>query len=140
MTKTCSKCKEEKGVNEFNKNKYGKYGLQHYCKSCLSAFKRNSYDYEKSKNRIILSKYKLSMEQVENLYIAQEKKCKICNIEYPSVSKHKGLYIDHCHTTGKVRGLLCTKCNGLLGACKDSVDLLKSAIDYIVNSKRNDAI
>jgi hypothetical protein len=134
MTKICSKCKVDKELDEFNKNKYGKYGLHHYCKSCLSNFKKNSYDYVKSKNRTLLSKYKLNMQQVENLYIMQEKRCKICDIEYPTVSKHKGLYIDHCHNTGKVRGLLCAKCNSLLGSCKDSVVILKSAIDYIINS------
>lgn len=135
MKKVCSKCKEEKQLTDFHKNKVGKHGVHHYCKSCNSVQKKSSYNYVKSRNRGILNKYNLTLEEVENLYIIQDKKCKICNIEYLSVSKHGGLYIDHCHTTGKVRGLLCSKCNMLLGASNDNISILKSAINYIVDSQ-----
>lgn len=43
-------------------------------------------------------------------------------------SKH---IIDHCHTTGKIRGLLCTNCNNMLGKAKDNVEVLKKAISYL---------
>ena len=46
-------------------------------------------------------------------------------------TKHYGLYIDHCHTSGKVRGLLCHNCNLIVGHAKDDTDLLKSAILYL---------
>jgi hypothetical protein len=133
MKKICSKCKEEKELDQFNKNKSGKHGVHHYCKDCNSIQKKNSYNYVKSKNRRILNAYNLKFEEVEKLYISQNKKCKICNIEHPTVSKHGGLYIDHCHTTGKVRGLLCSKCNMLLGNCNDDISILTSAINYLNN-------
>ena len=41
------------------------------------------------------------------------------------------MVVDHCHTTGKVRGLLCTRCNNTLGGLKDSVDLAKKMIVYL---------
>lgn len=131
MTKVCSRCKQDKEHDQFYKNKFGKLGLHHYCKLCHSVQSKKSYNYEKSKNRLVLNKYKLSVTQVEELYISQNKKCKICNIEHKMVSKHKGLYIDHCHKTGKVRGLLCANCNRLLGICNDNIDILKSSILYL---------
>jgi hypothetical protein len=134
MTKVCSKCKQEKELEKFHKNKLGKYGLHHYCKSCNSIQKKKSYNYEKSKVLRISNKYNLTRHQVEELYISQNKKCKICNIESLMISKHKGLYIDHCHKTGKVRGLLCASCNKLLGDCKDSIEILKSSILYLTES------
>lgn len=133
MKKVCSKCKEEKELNQFNKNKAGLYGVHHYCRKCNSIHKKNSYNYVKSRNRRILNSYNLTIEEVESLYIIQDKKCKICKTKYSSTSTHGGLYIDHCHLTGKIRGLLCNKCNTLLGNCNDDVSILKSAIDYLSN-------
>lgn len=50
--------------------------------------------------------------------------CKICNIE-------PATHLDHCHTTGAIRGLLCTRCNTGLGMFLDNTDNLKAAIDYL---------
>jgi len=131
MKKKCSKCKEEKELSEFNKRMSAKDGINHYCRSCTSIMKKSTYNYNKSRNIRILHSYKLSVDELENLYILQNGKCKICNIEYPSISKHGGLYIDHCHKTKKVRGLLCSKCNMILGFSNDDVSILKASIDYL---------
>ena len=133
MKKVCSKCKEEKELDQFNKNKVGIHGVHHYCRDCNSVQKKNSYNYVKSRKRGILNKYNLTFDEVESLYINQDKKCKICKTEHSSIYAHGGLYIDHCHTTGKVRGLLCSRCNVLLGNCNDNISILNSAIDYLSN-------
>lgn len=57
--------------------------------------------------------------------VTQSGKCLICN-EIP-----KRLVVDHCHTSGKVRGLLCDHCNTGLGRFKDSPELLMAAIRYL---------
>jgi len=57
---------------------------------------------------------------------AQNFSCALCQKE-----KDYDLYVDHCHTTGKVRGLLCATCNSILGFCNDDVELLKRSIDYL---------
>jgi hypothetical protein len=131
MNKKCSKCKKEKKITDFHKNKNSKSGLHHYCKSCNSIQKKNSYNYIKSKIIATLNKYNLTLEEVKDLYISQGKKCSICSAEYSSVSVRGGLHIDHCHSSGKVRGLLCVRCNVLLGLAKDNVKILNSAIDYL---------
>ena len=58
----------------------------------------------------------------------QEGRCAICG-EEPSTKR--GLAIDHCHITGKVRGLLCHGCNIGIGSMKDSAVLLLKAIRYL---------
>jgi hypothetical protein len=131
MEKKCSKCKEYKKLIDFNKHKNGKEGVHHYCKLCNSIQKKNSYDYAKIKSRSLFNNYKLTFEELEVLYLSQHGKCKICETYYDSVSKHNGLHIDHCHHTGKVRGLLCNKCNVLLGMCNDNISLLYKSIDYL---------
>ena len=54
-------------------------------------------------------------------------KCYICN-EFPI---NKKLYVDHCHVTQKIRGVLCIKCNSLLGFCNDRIEVLDTAIKYL---------
>ena len=57
--------------------------------------------------------------------------CRKCNKE---TGKLKRLAVDHCHETGKVRGLLCFHYNSSLGKFKDSIELLQNAIDYLKDS------
>jgi hypothetical protein len=129
--KQCSKCRKVKPLNEFNNVKSHKFGVHHYCKICLRENKKIHYDYGKSKLNRIKNKYNISESELNKIYNTQDKKCKICKKEFDLISKHKGLYIDHCHKTEKVRGLLCMNCNRLLGNCNDNVDILKSSILYL---------
>lgn len=55
-------------------------------------------------------------------------KCKICEKEL-----HEEIHIDHNHTTGKVRGILCGKCNKGLGQFNDNIEFLTNAINYLKN-------
>lgn len=75
----------------------------------------------------IYKKYGLTKEQHLEMFSRQNGKCKICN-------RIKPLVVDHCHETGKVRGLLCDRCNLLMGYV-DQVELLKSALEYKHESK-----
>lgn len=76
--------------------------------------------------------YGLSVEQVEQMLEMQDNKCDVCHEEFEDTYK---VQIDHCHTTGKVRSLLCINCNWLLGKSKDSPDLLRKAADYLEKHK-----
>lgn len=73
-------------------------------------------------------KFNMTVEEYETMFNKQGGVCKICKL--PS---NKKLSIDHCHTTGKVRGLLCFTCNMGLGYFKDNDTLLNSAIKYLKN-------
>lgn len=78
--------------------------------------------------------YKISRSDYLELLKKQGSCCKVCGEEgflmNPETHKRK-LVVDHCHTSGKVRGLLCHNCNRALGLFKDKIEVLKSAIKYL---------
>ena len=63
------------------------------------------------KNKNLKFKYGITYDEYITMYENQNKSCAICNTELPAMNGNKGLLVDHCHTTGKVRGLLCNRCN-----------------------------
>ncbi len=93
------------------------------------------------KNSISESLRKLgcSLEQFENLKTNQNNLCAICNKPETRKSRRDGeicrLCIDHCHTTGKIRALLCHSCNTGIGKFKDNIELLECAIEYLKSHK-----
>ncbi len=77
--------------------------------------------------------YGITYETYMGMYEAQNALCKICNGVGFKMKPENSimLVVDHCHTTGKVRGLLCHNCNRALGLLKDSAANLNSAINYL---------
>lgn len=93
--------------------------------------KNNPEEYNKKKkqwnaNRL-LKQYGLTEAQVCSMKELQENKCLICK-------KETKLYIDHCHSSGKVRGLLCNSCNVALGFLEENIETMKNMILYIEKS------
>jgi len=78
-------------------------------------------------------RYGLTELEFKNLLKSQNNCCAICNypIAYDPAETEKQLTIDHCHSTGKVRGLLCRHCNSGLGQFGDSTETLAKAIQYL---------
>lgn len=78
--------------------------------------------------------YGITYEQAETLFKSQKGLCAICYkpLNFSSGRRgHDGPNIDHCHKTGKVRGVLCAHCNNMLGCAKDNLKTLSSAISYL---------
>ncbi len=158
--KTCLKCQKQKSIEDFGKHKASKDGHCSECKQCANArsAKHRAEHPEKVKasnakwrtenpdklrnqarkwcnrnpERAKLSrrkshlrrKYGLSIAEYDAMSERQQNKCAICKEETK-------LVVDHCHATGKVRGLLCDECNRAIGLLKDSADNFKSAISYL---------
>lgn len=81
-----------------------------------------------SRCKYIRRKFGITLEEYENMVLDRKGCCDICQ----SQSKGRGnLHIDHCHQTGKLRGLLCMNCNVVLGLVYDKSEILNSAINYI---------
>jgi hypothetical protein len=75
------------------------------------------------------SKYGLSQEQYDAMLVTQGGQCALCRADAPG---GKGSWhVDHCHTTGRVRGLLCHHCNLGLGNFRDNPVVLAAAIEYL---------
>lgn len=89
---------------------------------------------DRYKNYNLKHNYGISKADMDSMLDRQNHKCAICGTEENVVIKGKKirLSIDHCHTTGKVRGLLCSKCNQGLGSFKDRIDLLDAAKQYLL--------
>lgn len=105
----CYECRYFKGHQLFSVDKSRSSGKASICKSCASI-------------RSIRSRYSLTKDDLRALDIGH---CAIC------LRKGQKMEIDHNHATGKVRSLLCSRCNGALGQFCDDVDLLKEAIKYL---------
>lgn len=74
-------------------------------------------------------KYGLSLDAWNELARQQSFVCAICGTH--QMELERGLFVDHNHHTGKVRGLLCNPCNRGLGYFRDNTDLLQKAKDYL---------
>lgn len=79
--------------------------------------------------------YGITLEQYQEMHESQGGVCKICGKTESSkdykYQKIRKLAVDHCHTTNKIRGLLCGNCNSILGHAKDSKDVLLKCIAYL---------
>ena len=84
----------------------------------------------------IVRTYGITAEDYYNMLAAQNNKCAVCESEEVNNSRVSSgkLFIDHCHDTGKVRGLLCSKCNHGIGLLNDDTALLQKAIEYLNKS------
>jgi hypothetical protein len=79
------------------------------------------------------SKFNITLAEYTQMAIAQNGKCAICKCDetHTRGGKVKALAVDHDHATGKVRALLCSECNQMLGKVKDSRDTLLAAVAYL---------
>jgi Recombination endonuclease VII len=131
--KYCGCCKMHLPVLYFSKNKAKKDGLQERCKSCRSKHHQTVKHLRKKptkeqKRKQLIKSYSLSVKEYETLLKNQNNKCAICYSEnWGRISP----CIDHCHVTGKVRGLLCNTCNMALGLFKDNMEILENAKNYL---------
>ena len=130
----CPTCRgrAKKGVITYRsgKNKgYTRVAL--YCKPCMKKSNDERRSYRRDWHR--RKKYGLTDIDIQKLKVKQKGRCRICKRKLPKdVGKGRHYFhVDHCHRSGRVRGLLCFHCNTGLGHFKDNVRLLKSAIVYL---------
>ena len=124
-TKTCPKCSTVfPATSEFFYAGQGRGRLAGYCKKCSA-----KYQLSWSRKR----KLGISEDKLDELSLKQNGKCAICGRKQPETGSHryKSLAVDHCHETGKIRGLLCNNCNRALGLFQDSPELLCRAAEYL---------
>lgn len=164
--KTCTKCKVEKPVGEFSKDRSQVTELKIWCRGCCAISAKYWRDNRSPEQRIaeavrvhardirrvrihspeeyrrkLLKKYGLTPESFARILTGQNNECAICDqLLMPGPRTH----IDHNHATGKVRGLLCSNCNMALGKFQDSAGLLRKAAEYLdaanIKNKKQESI
>ena len=111
MTKECTKCKLAKNHSEF----YFRHERGNYfsiCKRC-------------QRLQQISRTYNVDLESAEKLLNID--KCSICETYVEGQNQH----VDHCHKTGKVRGILCNNCNRGIGYFNEDIERIKQSIKYL---------
>lgn len=142
--KICRDCEIEKKEENFVKSKVFSSGIDTLCIMCnrkrVKQWRENNpekraaqsklegkKDY--SRNKQLKYNYGITLEDYNDMFTKQNGCCAICNIHQSEIKKR--LSVDHCHTTGKVRHLLCQSCNTILGMAKEDINILQNAITYL---------
>jgi len=144
MTKECTKCKELKLESEFYKVGKTNPKPRTICKTCYAEtfrinYKKNPERYRgytnnkpyrpELKRKANLKTFGLTIAEYDQMLVAQNNVCAICN---NTCSSGKRLAVDHCHITGKIRGLLCRRCNQSIGKFNDDPVLIQKAVNYLL--------
>ena len=151
--KQCGCCKEQlpETLIYFSKNTKGRNGYRSICRQCDKMKRLLSYNRDRKKinkyhkayrnfadgyysyRNYIYTTYKVREDVIRNLMDEQMGCCAICGKSLVNPNWRKGdMHIDHCHTTGEIRGLLCCNCNHLIGVCLEDKAILKKAMEYLV--------
>ena len=139
MTKTCSRCSQEKPLSDFRtRGGHQTHLTKSRCNQCLyeehkqwvtnNPIRVREYR-SKDKWTIVkrCARHGISPEQLTRTYERQGGKCPICT----NLIELMNSAIDHNHTTGEFRGILCKTCNRALGLFRDNPDILRSAATYL---------
>jgi hypothetical protein len=113
--KLCRACGEIKPHSEWHRNATASDGLSTQCKECRAVRARSDH---------LKRQYGITQAERDALVASQGGVCCICLSAVPE-------HVDHCHKTGRVRGVLCFSCNAALGQFKDRPDAIRRAAAYV---------
>jgi len=128
-SKRCTQCGAEKGLDDFHRDRTSaRDGRRSSCKSCHCA--RRNADYRAGGRDAHLRRtFGITEAEFDAMLAVQGGSCAVCGVE--QTTDGRAFRVDHDHSTGRVRGLLCHSCNVALGLLKDDVAVLAQAIAYL---------
>lgn len=137
----CKQCRNEHTVATRDKTKHSMHQRKYYSKNAdvIRSKERGRYytEVDKRKNSFYLARYNISLSEAIEMLEQQSYICKICSTGISlEVNAPNTGHVDHCHTTGKVRGILCSSCNTGLGLFRDNTVNLQKAIEYLNETKQ----
>jgi len=131
-TKYCKSCDTTKPIDDFylrNKTSMVRHST---CKECDKKRVKENHDPVAYRNAELQRRYGITQQDYEVMIAEQNNQCAICNTTEPGGRHNRGYFVvDHCHTTGKVRKLLCNNCNTALGLVGDNTHILQKMIEYL---------
>lgn len=133
-TKHCKRCDKWLPFSNFYSCKKNRDGLRSWCKKCVNEGTTRATP-DRQRGYMLRFEYGITIQEYNHMLIEQGNVCYICKqpetrIE-PKTGRTKTLSVDHNHVTGKVRKLLCYRCNLVLGQMQDSPELFRAAADYL---------
>lgn len=129
--KICKDCKNELPLSCFStsgKNYTGRVRYKSRCKSCNSKYSRIGRNYETTRNSQLKANYGITLETYKIMERTQGGVCAICG---KLNSNGRALSVDHDHSTGDVRQLLCNPCNVALGNIRDNPIIARKMAEYL---------
>lgn len=144
--KKCYKCGIERPKEEFSKTRDAKDGRTGVCKACankahaeyrrlnrdkIASHKKTPVARVQSRRSKLRLTYGINESQFDGMFLRQLGMCGICSIGMSGETKQLTPHVDHCHKTGKVRGLLCGACNRGMGLLKDSYENCEKAAEWL---------
>lgn len=151
QTKTCTQCRGVKPVDQFFRTGFHPSGKEKRRGNCRECAMKDTVKW-RDKNRShynnyvamwraknpdrqhateIKRNYGITIDVYLEMLKKQNNRCQICEKLHDTTKKRGRLFVDHCHATGKVRGLLCVNCNTMIGHADDNVKTLQKAIAYL---------
>lgn len=98
-------------------------------KNAARTQEQRTVDKEKAYNKWLRAEYGVTLDQYNSMLLAQGNKCAICRTTDP---RGRGrFHVDHCHSTKRIRAILCSECNMMIGLAKDSPVILRAAARYV---------
>jgi Recombination endonuclease VII len=140
LPKLCPACNVVKPFKEFHKDHKNKTGLTSWCNVCRGIktkewIKNNPEKAKSSRRNTNLKRlYRITLKDYEKMLQDQQGTCAICKTTDPGGAGKK-FVVDHCHSTDKVRALLCGKCNCAIGLLNEDPLLFDAAKQYLQNYK-----
>lgn len=133
----CNTCKETKPHQLFSKKNGTKRGYAHRCKVCHNAYVRETWyknngesqrdatkKYKReNRYKVLASRYETTEDVISNLFSKAGNACEVCKSK-------KDLCVDHCHSSGSVRGILCKSCNTSLGMLREDSERILNLARY----------
>ena len=150
MTKQCTKCNQIKELDSFGIVKRSPNKRKSWCTICAglasTKWQKNHKEQnnatrrtrlkanpEKEQSSRLVRRYGITLDQKKKMLDNQGYKCPLCQRHENVLAR--SLMVDHCHTTGKVRELLCFNCNSALGHLKEDIETAKRLVEYIIKHK-----
>lgn len=147
--KACKSCNNIQSLDCYHDEPRSKDGKKHQCKTCISSHLKTKYSLniermrernkawqEANPDKVFAKHLRLTYNLLFEDYIKmmgeQNGLCAICHkLNVSSSGEIKRLVVDHCHSSNKIRGLLCDPCNHMLGFARDCPAILQAGINYL---------